>query len=88
MADNIVLEKSLLFSLKIISFGYEFQRSNKEYILSKQVLKESKETLYWLKLMSLSDFKLEEKQIDLLIKDCIELHHILTAILIKSKSQR
>ena len=118
MAENIVLEKSFQFAIKIISFWYEFQRSNKEYILSKQVirsgtsiganvheaqgaiskpdfnnkmqisLKESKETLYWLKLMSLSDFKSKEKQIDLLIKECLELNHILTAILIKSKSQK
>jgi four helix bundle protein len=118
MTQNIVLEKSCQFALNIISFGYEFQKINKEYILSKQVirsgtslganiqeaqgaiskpdfinkmhisLKESNETLYWLKLISMSDFKVKTMQLDVLISECVEINHILTAILIKSKSQR
>lgn len=118
MKQNIVLEKSYQFALNIISFGYEFQKINKEYILSKQVirsgtsvganiqkaqgaisrpdfinkmhisLKESNETLYWLKLISMSDFKVKTMQLDVLISECVEINHILTAILIKSKSQR
>jgi len=39
MAENVIVIKSFDFAVKIIEFGYRFQREKKEYIISKQLLR-------------------------------------------------
>ena len=115
MKNNIVQEKSFLFSIRIIKTYQQICSQKKEYILSKQLLrcgtsiganieesiggqskadfiykirisyKESRETIYWIKLLKATDYLSEELSISLL-QDAEAICRILAKILITSKS--
>ena len=114
MKNNIIKTKSYNFALKIVKI-YKTMQSDKEYILSKQLIrsatsiganveegiqgkskadfihkfsiaqKEAFETHYWLRLLKDSDYLPPEIADDLLL-NYDEIQRIITAILIKSKS--
>ena len=92
--ENIIVEKSKSFALRIIRL-YRYLCSEKnEYILSKQLLrsgtsiganvKEASETEYWLELLHESGY-IEEKPFFSIYEDCQELIKILVTI---TKSQK
>lgn len=113
--DNIIRNKSYIFSLKIIKIYQELTQEKREFILSKQLIrsgtsiganveeaigaqskndfisklsisyKEARETLYWLQILTDSNF-LTNKQSSSLIVDCEELLKILGSIIKTSKS--
>ena len=39
MAENIIVSKSYNFSIKIVKFCFEMQKKQKEFVISKQLLK-------------------------------------------------
>ena len=116
MKDNIILEKSIRFAIRIVKLCRYLQNEKNEYILSKQLLKcgtsiganineavneqsrkdflakmyislkEATETEYWIKLLANTDY-LNKTQHDSILKDCVEIKKILTAI-IKTTKER
>lgn len=92
--ENVIVEKSKSFALRIIRL-YRYLCSEKnEYILSKQLLrsgtsiganvKEASETEYWLELLHESGY-IEKKPFVSIYEDCQELIKILVTI---TKSQK
>jgi four helix bundle protein len=112
--ESIIEEKSFQFSIRIVKVYKYLQNEQKEFILSKQILrsgtsigalcreaseaeskkdfihklsialKEANETKYWLELLQATVF-LTKAMFNSLMKDCIELIKILTAIIKTSK---
>lgn len=39
MSENIIVNKSFDFAVHIIEFGYKFQRQNREFIISRQLIR-------------------------------------------------
>jgi len=115
MKENIVAEKSYAFALRIVKLYKHLSQTEKEFILSKQVLrsgtsiganieeavaassradfinklnisaKETRETIYWLRLLKDSDF-ISSTAFDSLFQDATELKKLLSSILLTTKS--
>ena len=115
MKDNILIDKSVAFAVRIIKLHQYLVKSRKETIISKQIvrsgtsiganineanygqskadfisklhiaLKETAETEYWLKLLTLSEYITSEMG-NSLLQDCMELKRILIASINTAKS--
>jgi four helix bundle protein len=118
MAENVIVTKSFDFAVKIVEFGYRFQKENREYIISRQLLrsgtsvganieeaqgaiskadfnhklhislKEAKESKFWLRLVLKAGLVKNNKEVEILQKECEEIIVILTSILKTSKSRQ
>src|SRR6056297_2176641 len=110
--ENIIKNKSFAFALRVVKL-YKILQENKEFVLSKQVLrsgtsigalvreaehaeskadfihkmaiaqKEANETLYWLELLSQSEY-LEKTMFDSFESDLIEIQKLLSSIILTS----
>ena len=108
MKENLLIDKSIAFSVRIIKLNQYLVENKKEYVISKQVvrsgtsiganineanygqskadfvskmhiaLKETAETEYWLKLLTMSEYITEDMGQSLL-KDCLEIKRMLIA---------
>ena len=108
MKENLLIEKSIAFSSRIIKLHQYLVKTKKETIISKQIirsgtsiganineanygqskadfiskmhiaLKETAETEYWLKLLTLSEYITEDMGKSLL-SDCLEIKRLLIA---------
>ena len=108
MKENILIDKSIAFSARIIKLHQYLIKTKKETIISKQIvrsgtsiganineanygqskadfvskmhiaLKETAETEYWLKLLTMSEYITEDMGQSLL-KDCLEIKRMLIA---------
>lgn len=115
--DNIVLDKSFEFSVRVVRVYQHLCSEHKEYVLSKQLLrsgtsiganineaqyaiskkeflskmyiafKECAETMYWLELLFRTDY-LTDAQHSSIIKDCRELHSLLSSITKSTRDQK
>lgn len=116
MKHNIIQEKSFSFAIEIIKVYQQLVKEEKEYILSKQLVrsgtsiganieeaiggyskadflckmsiayKETRETLYWIKLLIATNLLSCERTKDLVVR-AEEISKIISKILITSKSQ-
>ncbi len=88
---EFVLSKQLLRSATSIGANIEegIQGQSKADFIHKFSIsqKEAFETLYWLRLLTDSGY-LKKEQSDSLIKDCIEIQRIITAILKSAKNNK
>lgn len=114
MKENILINKSFNFAVRIIKLYKYLSENNKEYILSKQLLrsgtsiwaniqesqdaqskkdflsklsislKESKETLYWLKLLKDTEY-IKTNEFDSINKDLLEIIKLFTSIIKTTK---
>lgn len=92
--ENVIVEKSKSFALRIIRLHRYLCSEKNEYILSKQLLrsgtsiganvKEASETEYWLELLHESGY-IKKKPFVSIYEDCQELIKILVMI---TKSQK
>jgi len=117
MKENLIVEKSYQFALRIIKLYKYLIDEKKEYVLSKQILrsgtsiganineaqsaetkpdfihkigislKEVRETIYWLNLLKDSEL-IDKKSFDSIIKDCEEILHITTRIILSAKENQ
>lgn len=109
--DNLILDKSFAFAIRIVKLYKFLCDEKKEYILSKQLLrcgtsiganineaqagqskadfiakmsiasKEARETKYWLDLLTTTDYlDLNEKHVQFLLQDIVEIVKLLTSI--------
>ena len=115
MRENILIDKSIVFAVRIIKLHRYLLKSKKETIISKQIvrsgtsiganineanygqskadfiskmhiaLKETAETEYWLKLLTMSEYITEEMGHSL-IGDCLELKRLLIASINTAKA--
>ena len=89
MENNVLLEKSLAFAARIVKvYRYLSEQpvSKADFISKLHIsLKETAETEYWLRLLTLSQY-LTAAESQSLLTDCLELKRILIAILKTSKS--
>ena len=115
MRDNVILDKTMDFSVRIVKLYKFLCNDKKEFVLSKQLLrsgtsiganaheahngqsskdfiakmhislKEASETEYWVNLLIKTNY-LDEAQGASVLKDCVELKKILTAIIKTAKS--
>ena len=106
--DNIVVEKSLSFAIRIVRLYQYLSQQKQEKIMSRQLLKsgtsiganiaeaqqaqsrpdfvaklsislkETSETIYWLRLLEATDY-LTKAEFDSIISDCVEIEIILTS---------
>ena len=114
MRDNVIVNKSLCFAVRIVNMYKMLTDDRKEFVLSKQLLrsgtsiganisesqaaqsnadfvsklhvslKECFETVYWIKLLSLTDY-ITEEEYDSIVKDALEIKALLTAIIKTAK---
>ena len=94
MGENVIVEKSKMFAIKIIELYKRLQSEKKEFVLSKQILKsgtsiganvkEVSETEYWLELLYETDF-IDKDVFEQLYADNCELLKILTSIVKSSE---
>lgn len=94
MGENVIVEKSKMFAIKIIELYKRLQSEKKEFVLSKQILKsgtsiganvkEASETEYWLELLYETDF-IDKDVFEHLYADNCELLKILTSIVKSSE---
>lgn len=110
MKENIIKDKSFLFSIRIIKLYNYLCEEKKEFVLSKQILrsgtsvganvreaehaesptdfkhkmsiaqKEINETLYWLELLSATDY-ITKSQFESLNEDAVEIIKLITTII-------
>ena len=115
MKENVVADKSYAFALRIVKLYKHLSFTEKEFIISKQVLrsgtsiganieeavaassradfinklnisaKETRETIYWLRLLKDSEF-ISPTAFDSLLQDATELKKLLSSILLTTKS--
>lgn len=108
MKENLLIDKSIAFAVRMIKLQEYLIKNKKEKIISKQVLrsgtsiganineanygqskadfisklhialKETAETEYWIKLLSLSEY-IEKNLSESLLNDCLEIKRILIA---------
>ena len=81
--DNLIVQKSKAFALRIIKLYTYLCNDKKEYILSKQLLR-SGTSIGWLELLHESEY-LSDEQFNSIYADCVELLKILTAIINSSR---
>lgn len=116
MKDNVIVNKSYLFALKIVRLYKVMLKRQNEFVMSKQILKsgtsiganiaeavaaiskrefvaklqisykESHETIYWLKILSETDY-ITQNEFKELYRDCEEIILILASILKTSKQK-
>ena len=94
MGENVIVEKSKMFAIKIIELYKRLQSEKKVFVLSKQILKsgtsiganvkEASETEYWLELLYETDF-IDKDVFEQLYADNCELLKILTSIVKSSE---
>lgn len=115
MKDNILLDKSLKFAVRIVKLHKYLVKEKRETIVSKQIvssgtsvgananeavygvsksdfisklqisLKETAETEYWLRLLTLSEY-ITEQEGDSLLSGCLEIKRILVSTLNTAKN--
>ncbi len=85
---EFVLSKQLLRSGTSIGANIEEGvggQSKKDFIAKFQIaLKETRETIYWLRLLEATEY-LTEKEAESILTECIDIRNVLTAILKTSK---
>ena len=116
MKENIILNKSFDFSVRIINLYRYLMNNSKEYVLSKQILrsgtsiganvneaieaqskkdfiskmgialKETSETIYWLRLLHATKY-ITKKQFDSICADAYEIKRIISSIILSSKEK-
>ena len=114
MKENIILNKSYAFAVKIVRMYQHLSKEKKEFVLSKQVLrsgtsiganveeamggsskkdfkaklsiayKEARETKYWLRLLSDTDY-INKTMFNSMYNDCEELLRLLYTIIKNTK---
>lgn len=117
MKENLLIDKSIAFAVRIIKLQEYLIKNKKEKIISKQVLrsgtsiganineanygqskadfisklhialKETAETEYWIKLLSLSEY-IEKNLSESLLNDCLEIKRILIASINTAKENK
>jgi four helix bundle protein len=115
MKENIILNKSFEFSVRIVNLYKYLTTQKAEYVMAKQilrsgtsiganseeadagqskkdfvakmsiVLKEARETRFWLRLLYKTEY-IDEKMFNSLLADCQEIIAIVTAIIKTSKN--
>ena len=114
--ENVIVDKSYCFAVRIGKLSKYLQKQKKEYVISRQVLrsgtsiganvneanygqskadfvskmhialKETAETEYWLKLLTMSEYITEEMGKSLL-NDCLEIKRMLIASINTAKGE-
>ena len=84
--ENIIIDKTFEFSLRIIDLYKYLTIKKKEYILSKMSIasKEARETIYWLRLLIKSDYIID----DGIINNSIEIRKIIISIVQTTSAQK
>jgi four helix bundle protein len=114
MKENIILNKTFEFAVRIVNLYKYLTTEKKEFVMSKQilrsgtsmganaeeadsgqskkdfiakmeiVLKEGKETRYWLRLLNRTEY-IDNKIFDSMLSDCNEIIAIVTAIIVTAR---
>ncbi|MDR0680769.1 MAG: four helix bundle protein [Dysgonamonadaceae bacterium] len=114
MKENVILNKSFEFAVRIVNLYKYLTTEKQEFVMSKQilrsgtsiganaeeadsgqskkdftakmdiVLKEAKETRYWLRLLNKTDY-IENKIYESMLADCNEIIAIVTAIIVTAR---
>ena len=90
--DNVIVDKSKAFALKVIALYKKLCDTNREFVMSKQLLKkadfyaklyialkEASETEYWLEPLHESGY-IGEEEFSAIYQDCQEIIKLLVAI--------
>jgi four helix bundle protein len=114
MKENVILNKTFEFAVRIVNLYKYLTTEKKEFVMSKQilrsgtsmganaeeadsgqskkdfiakmeiVLKEGKETRYWLRLLNRTEY-IDNKIFDSMLSDCNEIIAIVTAIIVTAR---
>ena len=117
MKDNVILNKSFEFSVRIVNLYKYLTLQQKEFVMAKQilrsgtsiganseeanagqskkdfiakmsiVLKEARETSFWLRLLYQTEY-IDNKMFDSLFEDCQEIIAIVTAIIKTARNSK